>query len=255
MEYRIRTDLFRPFAVLALAGAVSLLVSVAVAASAYRGRGRDATREGRTLSVKGLAVKRVRSDIGVWQIAVRGEAQELKDAYGKLDAGFQRVRGFLRERGFPEAEIGVGAIDTVTHYKSEGYKETTREVLGYSLKRSLTVTSGTVERISGAAAEVTRLIGEGVLVISSAPEYHFSGLGALKVELMGLAAQDARTRADELAGNAGGRVGELQDAQMGVVQITQPHSTETSGYGVYDTDTIEKDVRAVVTVTFRVEQP
>lgn len=255
MEYRIRTDLFRPFALLALAGAVSLVVSVAVAASAYRGRGQDTVREGRTLNVKGLAVKRVRSDIGVWRIDVRGEAQELKDAYGKLDTSFQRVRAFLRERGFPEVEIAVGAIDTVTHYKTEGYKEATREVLGYSLKRSLTVTSGAVDRISGAAAEVTRLIGEGVLVVSSAPEYHFGGLAALKVELMGLAAQDARTRADELAGNAGGRVGELQDAQMGVVQITRPHSTETSSYGVYDTDTIEKDVRAVVTVTFRVEQP
>lgn len=253
MEYRIRTDLFRPFAVLALAGAVSLVVSAAVAASAYRGRGKDAAREERTLAVKGLAVKRVRSDIGVWQIAVRGEAQQLREAYEKLEAGSQRARAFLRERGFPEAEVAVGAIDTVTHYKSEGYKETTREVLGYSLKRTLTVTSGAVERISGAAADVTRLIGEGVLVVSSSPEYHFTGLAALKVELMGLAARDARTRADELAGNAGGRVGELQDAQMGVVQITRPHSTETSSYGVYDTDTIEKDVRAVVTVTFRVE--
>lgn len=56
MEYRIRTDLFRPFAVLALAGAVSLVVSVAVAARAYRGRGEDTVRERRTLEVKGLAV-------------------------------------------------------------------------------------------------------------------------------------------------------------------------------------------------------
>jgi len=254
VEYRIRTDLFRPFAVLALAGAVSLVVSSAVAARAYRGRGQDRTREGRRLNVKGLAVKRVRSDIGVWEITVRGEAPELKDAYGKLEAGFDRVKAFLRERSFPAAEVGVGAIDTVTHYKSEGYKETSRDVIGYSLKRTLTVTSGDVERVAGAAAEVTRLIGEGVLVVSSAPEYHFSGLAALKVELMGLAAQDARARADELASNAGGRVGELQDAQMGVLQITRPHSTETRSYGVYDTDTIEKDVRAVVTVTFRVEQ-
>lgn len=253
MEYRIRTDLFRPFAVLSLAGAVSLVVSAAVAGSAYRGRGQDATREGRRLDVKGLAVKRVRSDIGVWMITVRGEAPELKDAYEKLESGFGRVKAFLKDRGFPDAEIGVSAIDTVTHYKSTGYNETSREVIGYSLKRTLTVTSGDVDRIAGAAGEVTGLIGEGILVVSSAPEYHFSGLAALKVELMGLAAQDARARADELASNAGGRVGELQDARMGVLQITRPHSTETTSYGVYDTDTIEKDVRAVVTVTFRIE--
>jgi hypothetical protein len=39
---------------------------------------------------------------------------------------------------------------------------------------------------------------------------------------------------------------------MGVLQITRPHSTEVSSYGIYDTDTIDKDVRAEVSVTFGV---
>jgi hypothetical protein len=253
VEYRISTDLFRPAAVLALAGAVSVVVSVAVASRAYRGRAQDTVREGRTLNVKGLAVKRVRSDIAVWTIRVRGEAAGLKEAYEKIDAGFQRVRAFLAERGFPEESVSVSAIDTDTHFRRDEEGEPTREVASYSLERCVTVTSAAVDRVAATAGEVTRLIGEGVLVVSSAPAYHFSGLAGLKVELMGLAAKDARTRADELASNAGGRIGELQEAQMGVLQITEPHSTETSGSGIYDTDTIEKDVRAVVTVTFRVE--
>lgn len=255
MEYRIRTDLLRPAAVVAAAGALSLIVSAAVAARAYRGRGEDAAREGRTLAVKGLAVKRVRSDIGVWSILVRGEAEDLKQAYASLDAGFKRVRTFLAGRGFPDGEIEMSAIDTETHYRRDKEENGARRVSGYSLKRRITVTTGDVDRIAAAAGEVTQLIGEGVLVVSTAPEYHYSGLAELKVELMGLAAADARTRAEELAGNAGGRIGELQDARMGVLQITRPHSMETTSYGVYDTDTIEKDVRAVVTVTFRVEQP
>jgi hypothetical protein len=40
---------------------------------------------------------------------------------------------------------------------------------------------------------------------------------------------------------------------MGVLQITQPNSTEVAGYGLYDTSTIDKDVTAVVTVTFGVD--
>lgn len=254
MEYRIRTDLLRPAAVVAAAGALSLVISAAVAARAYRGRGQDAVREGRNLAVKGLAVKRVRSDIGVWAILVRGEAEGLKAAYESLDAGYKRVRGFLEDRGFREEETETGAIDTDTHYRHDKEDAGARRVSGYTLKRRITVTTRDVDRIAAAAGEVTRLIGEGVLVVSTAPEYHYSGLADLKVELMGLAAADARARAEELAGNAGGRVGELQDASMGVLQITRPHSMETSSYGVYDTDTIEKDVRAVVTVTFRVEQ-
>lgn len=255
MEHRIRTDLFRPFALLALAGAVSLVVSVAVAASAYRGRAADAVRERRTLEVKGLAVKRVRSDVASWRISVRGEAPALKEAYERLEGGFQRVRAFLAERGFPEAEIELGAIGTDTHYKRDDKGIETREVAGYSLHRGIAVSSAAIDRVAAAAGEVTRFIGEGYLVFSSAPEYHYTGLAALKVELMGLAAQDARTRAEQIVGNAGGGLGELVDAQMGVLQITRPLSTETSSGGIYDADTIEKDVRAVVTVTFRVEAP
>lgn len=255
MEYRIRTDLFRPFAVLALAGAVSLVVSVAVAARAYRGRGEDAVREHRTLEVKGLAVKRVRSDTAAWRIGVRGEAQALKDAYEKLDQAFQRVRAFLLEKGFPESEMEIGAIDTDTYYRHDDRGYDTREVAGYKLERWITVTSGALDRVAAAAGEVTRFVGEGLLVASSAPEYHYSRLKGLKVELMGLAAGDARARAEQIVGNAGGNLGELVDAQMGVLQITRPLSMETSSSGVYHTDTIEKDVRAVVTVTFRVDEP
>ena len=40
---------------------------------------------------------------------------------------------------------------------------------------------------------------------------------------------------------------------MGVMQITRPNSTEVAGYGLYDTTTVEKDITAVVTVTFGVE--
>ena len=35
-----------------------------------------------------------------------------------------------------------------------------------------------------------------------------------------------------------------------VGQVTSPNSTDVSGYGVYDASTIQKDVTAVVNVTF-----
>ena len=38
----------------------------------------------------------------------------------------------------------------------------------------------------------------------------------------------------------------------GVFRVTSPNSTEVEGYGVYDTSTLDKDVTAVVNVTFGV---
>jgi hypothetical protein len=39
-----------------------------------------------------------------------------------------------------------------------------------------------------------------------------------------------------------------------VFQITAPHSTETADYGSYDTNTVEKIVKAVVTVEYAVSR-
>ena len=57
----------------------------------------------------------------------------------------------------------------------------------------------------------------------------------------------------EFGGNSGCKVGDVRDARMGVIQITQPHSTDVRSYGIYDTRTIDKDVSVVMTITFRVE--
>ncbi len=40
---------------------------------------------------------------------------------------------------------------------------------------------------------------------------------------------------------------------MGVFQVTARHSTEVSDYGRYDTSTKEKDVTAVVRMSFALE--
>jgi hypothetical protein len=42
-------------------------------------------------------------------------------------------------------------------------------------------------------------------------------------------------------------------AQQGVFQITARHSTDTSGYGMYDTATIEKTAKAVVTLEYAID--
>ena len=48
-------------------------------------------------------------------------------------------------------------------------------------------------------------------------------------------------------------VGGVTNVNTGVFQITTPNSTRVSSYGSYDTTTIDKDITAVMGVTFRVE--
>jgi hypothetical protein len=67
------------------------------------------------------------------------------------------------------------------------------------------------------------------------------------------ATADARQRAEQILKSAGSRLGPVRSVRTGVFQITRPHSTEVSDYGMYDTSTIEKDITAVLTLSFAVQ--
>ena len=71
--------------------------------------------------------------------------------------------------------------------------------------------------------------------------------------MLGEAAKDAKDRAAKVAASTGSSIGSVRSARMGVLQITAADSTEVSDYGVYDTSTIEKDMTAVVNISFAVD--
>ncbi len=251
-DHRIHLNLPTTATVVGLGLAVSFVSSTWVAARAYSSRADAVDKREQTMCVKGSTRKRIRADRGVWHIDVRGENKELPAAFATLDEGTKRVQKFLTEQGFKPDEVGLGPIQTATHYVRDSKGVETREVSDYTLTRDIGVFTPDVDRVNRSVGGVTQLIQDGVLVISGVPEYYYTDLPKLRLELLGLASKDARTRADEIAKNVSGRVAEVRSAYMGVLQITQPFSTETSGEGMYDTTTIDKDVQAVVTVTFRI---
>jgi hypothetical protein len=253
MEYRVRLDLFWTAGVLALGMVVSVVTSSVVVSRALDRHGRQKAEETRDITVKGSARTRVTSDTGVWSVSVEGEAKDLKEAFEVLDAGAARLRDFFTSHGFTAAEVHAGAISTNTHYARDAQNNQTREILAHTLVRTFTVSTPNVQAIAAAAGEVTQLIKDGFVIASAAPEYSYSKIADLKVQILGEASKDARTRAEEIVRNSGGRLAEVRDARMSPLQITRPDSTDVSAEGIYDTSTILKDVTAVVTVTFGVE--
>lgn len=250
MEYHVRLHLTTAAIVLALGAAVSLVTSTVVAARAYQARGREARRREQTITVKGSTRQRIESDRALWNITVRGEAASLPEAFRVLDEGTRRVERFLREAGFPDPEVGLGAIETDAHHARDERGQPTHQVVAYTLSRCFFISTGDVRRVEQSAGRVTGLLQEGVHVASSAPEYVYTGLPQLRIELMAAASADARARAARIAASTGCRLGELRDARMGVLQVTRPDSTDVADYGLYDTATIAKDVVAVVTASF-----
>ena len=204
------------------------------------------------ITVTGSAKRRITSDLVVWSAGVTQQSPQLSDAYKGLADNIPQIKQYLLSKGIPEGQMTVSSISSVTLKGRDSDGNETNEITGYSLSQSIEVRSNDVQRIAQIAREATELINQGILIESAAPKYYYTAIGDLKVEMLGEAAKDAKERAEKIAQSTGNSIGSVRSAKMGVLQITAADSTDVSDYGVYDTTTIEKDMTAVVNVSFAV---
>lgn len=229
--------------------ALGLIVSSLILSWAYTG----SKKSEEAITVTGSAKKRIKSDLVIWNAGASVQGTQLADAYNQIAEHTPQIKKYLLEKGIPEDQITVSSIATVPLKKTVTYgEEQSSEIVGYELRQEVTVTSNDVDKIAQIARESTELINQGILLKSQAPQFYYTKLGDLKIEMLGEAAKDAKARADRIAESTGSNIGSIRSARMGVMQITAPESTEVSDYGVNDTSSIEKDVNAVVNVSFAV---
>ncbi len=204
------------------------------------------------ITVTGSAKRRITSDLVVWSAGVSSQSVELQEAYRALSENIPKIKQYLVQKGIPEEQMTVSSITTTTLKRQDSNGNETSEVAGYSLSQQIEVRSQDVAKISQIAREATELINQGILIESKPPLYYYTKIGDLKIEMLGEAAKDAKERAERIASSTGNSIGSVRSAKMGVLQITAADSTEVSDYGTYDTGTIEKDIAAVVNVSFAV---
>jgi uncharacterized protein len=209
------------------------------------------TRE--QITVTGSAQKDITSDFVVWRGEFSRRDADLKAAYAGLKADHEKVRKYLGSKGVKESEINFSAVSTATFYKKNDKGNDTNDIQGYSLGRAVEIRSSDVERVSEVSREATELIADGVEFSSGSPEYFYTKLDELKIEMLAKASENAKARADNMVRAAGNRIGFMRSARMGVFQITPINSTEVSDWGMNDTSSLEKRVTAVVNVNFAIQ--
>jgi hypothetical protein len=240
--------------VVSLAIGGSFVTSTWVASRAYLKRGELQEKIGRTLDITGSARKGIVSDLALWSIRVAGEGKTIEDAFQKMTVSGEQVRDFLSLKGFPADTVKAGPIRTETHYRKDEKGNITRDITSYELTRDFDVRTPDVRQVEKAAGEVTEIIKTGAHLISMAPEFVYTKLSELKIEMIGEATRNARERADRIAKESGCKVGTVKDARAGVLQITKPWSTEVTSGGASDTSSVEKDVTSVVHLSLVIER-
>jgi len=221
--------------------ALSLSLAIVLASVVASGAFLRAKRLDQNIKITGSAKRRIKSDLMIWRTSVSAEAATLAEAYSRLTRDVEKTKAFLISQGFPENQVVISAVTTTTIRASRGIQKQqlisqedgggagSGKVTSYSLTQSLQIRTSEIDKLTDVSRKVTQLINQGILLESNEPEYLYTKLAELKVVMLADAAKDARERAAQIASSAGGKVGEMRSAEMGVMQVNAADAKEISG--------------------------
>lgn len=206
------------------------------------------------IEVTGSSEKAILSDYIVWKSGFSRRDVQLTTAFAQLEDDFKKVKAYLLSKGIKEEEIIPSQVDTTVLYKKNEEGKDTNDIEGYLLSQIIEVRSYDVKKIDEIARSSTEIINQGIQFLSGAPEYFYTKLAELKVEMLAKATENAKERAVSMASSAGNKIGLMRSAKMGIFQITPVNSYDVSWYGNNDTKSFEKKVTAVVNASFAIEE-
>ena len=214
-------------------------------------------RGGGEIKVTGSARKDIDSDMIAWTGRIAYRSDTMGNGYSAVKTAISKLTDYLKSKGLTENEIVIGAVQTTALYeekKEGGYDNGGyRSIKGYDVSQAVTVRSTKVNEVEQISRESTDLIAQGVPLVSETPQFFYTKIGDVKREILGLAAEDARKRAEEVASKSGAGVGDVRGVRMAPLQITPRYDFEIYDSGYNDLTSKEKSISAVVTVTFGVK--
>lgn len=243
MENTSRPHLFGVLAGLFLAGGISF-------ASIVLARTWTHLKESQVIDVTGSAQKHIRSDLVIWQSHFAVADETLLGANAQLKADLAKVDLFLRAKGVKDYTLLPVQIREITQRQKDDNDEQVTKRIGYQLTQGVEVRSDDVESTPRLGRDCTELLEQGVAMVSDSVQFIYTQAGQAKVEMMAEATKDARTRAEQIAGQGNRQIRDLRAARMGVVQINPRYSTATSWEGNNDTSSLEKTIIVTVSAQF-----
>jgi uncharacterized protein len=233
--------------------AAAIILSAYLFASAFRNRNQSSD----TVSVTGLGKKDFVSDLIVWSGSFSKKSSTLKEAYAALDTDREKIKSYLTSKGINAADIVFSSVtfnkDFENTYNENG---TLKEQLfaGFTLSQIVTIQSKDVNKIEAISRQSSELINSGVEFYSNPPQYYYTKLAELKIEMIAEATKDANIRAQSIAKHADASLGNLKHADMGVFQITGQNSSEDFSYGgSFNTQSKNKTASITVKLMYQVK--
>lgn len=197
----------------------------------------------RNVTVRGLAERDVMADLATWTISYSATAANLAEAQASVDRDSAQLTAFFKSLGFPDDEVEPVAV-TVSSMTQNG-------LTSFTVRQRMSVRTEDIARAQRAVRQQVDLVRRGVLLEEgSGMAYSFTGLNAIKPEMVAEATRDARASAEQFAKDSGANVGSIRQATQGYFEVAS-RDGDSGGWGVADTPF--KKVRVVTTVDFMLD--
>ncbi|MCK8067165.1 SIMPL domain-containing protein [Cobetia amphilecti] len=195
----------------------------------------------RVVTVKGLAEREVKADLALWPLHFSVNANQLTGLHEALANDERKIRAFLTARGFPADQVSVTSPQVTDLYANSYNAQRPDE--RYRAEATVLVRSPKVDLVKQSASLTGELVREGILLSADyayRTEFLFTGLEAIKPDMIAAATADARRAAQQFAEDSGSTVGHIKHASQGYFSISDLDS--------YTPDI--KNVRVVTTIDY-----
>lgn len=228
---------------------LAMALSIALAGW-FIGHGFKEGRSGdRYVTVKGIAERDVKADVGLWPLRYVAANNDLAQAQARISQSREAVVAFLTLQGITGDAIQLHRLEvtdvTANAWRTGDYQNR------FIIAQTLMVRTDQPELIEAASQNVGDLVESGVILsyegaIQAGPTYLFTHLNDLKPEMIAEATANAREAARQFAEDSDSRLGGIRRANQGVFVI-QPRDRAP---GIDESSQIDKTVRVVSTIDY-----
>jgi hypothetical protein len=203
--------------------------------------------------VKGISEREVRADLAIWPLRLVAADNDLARAHASLQASTKQVLDFLARQKIDTSQAALqdfAVSDAFANQYGGGERSPTR----YVIRQTVVVRSLKPDLVLTASQHVAELVTAGVVLSSGAeygpggggPTFVFTGLNALKPQMIGDATARAREAAEQFARDSRSSLGGIRQASQGVFEILPRDQAQ----GISEESQIVKTVRVVATVEY-----
>ena len=197
------------------------------------------------VSVKGLAEKEVKADLGSWVIAASSADNNIDYLKANINQQLSNARQWLSEKGFSDTEIKVEELSILENI----YGQTQAR---YTANLQISVATDKVDLLDAVSGQVNQLIDKGVALTGdrwvTRPRYFFTKINDVKPALLAEATQAALKSAEEFAQNSGAKVGGIRQASQGIISLIPSNRVNDS-----EEFFLNKIARVVTSIDYYIE--